>query len=149
MQQQRVVRTALAALAGGLGLFALVVAGADAKGGGGGGGGGGTKGGDAKQGSYLLANCTGGADGFLGYNKSGDRVTYMVGAGADVTGAGWTVTLVDNLGGTVYSGPSGTVGSSWSILGNYTAVKGDHVLSVAMVSDNGADSCTASLTFKV
>jgi hypothetical protein len=143
MQQQRVVRTALAALAGGLGLFALVVAGADAKGGGGGGGG------DAKQGSYLLANCTAGADGFLGYNKSGDRVTYMVGAGADVTGAGWTVTLVDDLGGTVYSGPSGTVGSSWSILGNYTAVKGNHVLSVVMVSDSGADSCTASLTFKV
>jgi len=143
MQQQRVVRTALAALAGGLGLFALVVAGADAKGGGGGGGG------DAKQGSYVLANCTAGADGFLGYNKSGDRVTYMVGAGADVTGAGWTVTLVDDLGGTVYSGPSGTVGSSWSILGNYTAVKGNHVLSVMMVSDSGADSCTASLTFKV
>jgi hypothetical protein len=143
MQQQRVVRTALAALAGGLGLFALVVAGADAKGGGGGGGG------DAKQGSYLLANCTAAADGFLGYNKSGDRVTYMVGAGADVTGASWTVTLVDNLGGTVYSGPSGTVGSSWSILGNYTAVKGDHVLSVSMVSDSGADRCTASLTFKV
>lgn len=141
MNKNKVTKTAVSVAAAGLGLFALVVGGADAKGG--------ATNGDSKQGSYLLANCTGGADGFLGYNKSGDRVTYMVGAGADVTGTGWTVTVADNLLGTVYSGPSGTIGSSWSILGNFTAPKGDNVLSVTMVSDNGVDSCTASLKFKV
>ena len=142
MQQQHVVRTALAIAVTGLGLFALAVGGADARGDG-------TKGGDAKQGSYVLANCTGGADGFLGYNKSGDRVTYMVGAGADTTGAAWTVTVTDNLSGTVYAGSNGTIGSDWSILGNFSAPKGDNVLTVTMVSDNGVDSCTGSLSFRV
>ena len=97
----------------------------------------------------MLANCTAGAEGFLGYNKSGDRVTYMVGAGADITEAGWTVTVSDNLLGTVYAGSNGTIGSSWSILGNFTAPKGDNVLTVTMVSDNGVDSCTGSPSFRV
>lgn len=142
MKMNKVTKTAVSVAAAGLGLFALVVGGADAKGGG-------TNGGDSKQGSYALANCTDGAAGFLGYNKSGDRVTYMVGAGADVTGAGWTITIADSQLGTVYSGPNGTIGSDWSILGNFTAPKGNNVLSVTMVSDNGVDSCTASLSFKV
>lgn len=142
MYKSKVTKTAVSVAAAGLGLFALVVGAADAKSGG-------TTGTDAKQGSYLRADCTGGADGFLGYNKSGNRVTYMVGAGSDVTGAGWTITVSDNLLGDVYSGPSGTIGSSWSILGNFSAPKGNNTLSVTMVSDNGVDSCTASLNFKV
>ncbi|MEN9645391.1 MAG: hypothetical protein RL238_2060 [Actinomycetota bacterium] len=146
MSKQKLTRTALGVAAAGLGLFALVVGVADAKGGGGGGGGGG---GDAKQGSYVLGNCTDGATGFFGYNKSGDRVTYMVGASADSTGAAWTVTVSDDLAGTVYSGPNGSIGTDWSILGNFTAPKGNNTLSVTMVSDNGVDSCSASLAFKV
>lgn len=142
MGKQKLARTTLAVAASGLGLFALVVGVADAKGGG-------TKGGDAKQGSYVLDNCTGGAVGFLGYNKSGDRVTYMAGAMSDTTGGAWTVTISDDLAGTVYSGPSGSIGSDWSILGNFTAPKGEQTLSVSMVSADGANSCTASLAFKV
>lgn len=142
MSKQKLTRTVAAVAVGGLGLFALVVGVADAKGGG-------TKGGDAKQGSYVLDNCTGGAVGYLGYNKSGDRVTYMAGAMSDSTGAQWTVTITDNLSGTVYSGPNGSIGSDWSILGNFTAPKGENTLSVTMVSDNGTDSCSASLAFKV
>lgn|GEM_PF-2861709 len=142
MFENKKVRSGVGVAAAALGLFALVVGAADAKGGG-------TKGGDAKQGSYVLANCTGGATGFLGYNKSGDRVTYMVGASADATGDQWTVTVSDSISGAVYSGPNGTVGSDWSILGNFTAPKGEQRLSVSMVSANGVDNCTASLAFKV
>ena len=142
MFKNKVTRAGVGVAAAALGLFALVVGGADAKGGG-------TNGGDSKQGSYALANCTGGATGFLGYNKSGDRVTYMVGASGDSTGSGWTITVADNLLGTVYEGGNGTVGTDWSLLGNFSAPKGNNVLSVTMVSDNGVDSCTASLSFKV
>ncbi|MFM2077872.1 MAG: hypothetical protein RJA49_1762 [Actinomycetota bacterium] len=128
-----------------IGLFGAVAGGAAARGGGSGGGGGGT---DAKAGTLVPATCTADAFGYAGYNKSGSAVTVGAGATNDGTGSTWTVTITDSLNGEVYSGSTGIVGSDWSLIQNYTAGKGQHVVSVHMESDAGAGSCDAALSFK-
>jgi hypothetical protein len=140
-QHTRII-VAIAAVS--LGLFAAVAGGAAARGGGGASGGGA----DAKAGSLVPATCTADAFGYAGYNKSGSSVTVGAGATNDGTGSTWTVTITDSLNGEVYSGTSGIAGSDWSLIRNYTAGKGLHIVSVHMKSDAGAGSCDASLSFK-
>ena len=130
-----------------VGLFVAAAGGAAARGGSGsgGGGGGGT---DSKAGALVPATCSADAFGYAGYNKSGSAVTVGAGATNDGTGSTWTITITDNLNGEVYRGSTGIVGSDWSLIQNYTAGKGQHVVSVHMESDAGAGSCDASLSFK-
>ena len=129
-----------------VGLFAAVAGGAAAKGG----GGGGASGTDSKASGMASATCSADAFGYVGYNRSGSLVTVGAGASADNTGGTWTVTITDSQDGTVLSGDSGVVGSDWSLLQNYRASKGQHDVTVHMVSNvDGVSACDASLSFKI
>jgi hypothetical protein len=155
--QKNIIRTAAAVAAVAAGLFALTLGMADAKGGaagsGGGGGGGGTAtaaptgGTDTKQNVLLPASCTGG-DGFAyaGYNKSGSRATIGFGLQNDIQELDWTVTFDDN--GEVFATDAMPYpGTDWSVVENRDSTKGEHVITIH--ADNGAESCTVSLSYKV
>lgn len=147
------IRTTIAVVVAGAGLFALAVGAADARGGssGGGGGasggGGGGGGGDTKQNVLIAANCNGTAFGYAGYNKSGDTASIGFGMNDDLTGADWTVTFTDN--GTTFGNHTLPYpGSAWSVLETHVSAKGDHTIGIVATSVAG-ETCSASLFYKV
>lgn len=134
-------RTAVAAVALGAGLLGLVVVGADAKGG----GGSSSPTADAKQNVSQAGTCDHGASLSLGYNKSGDKVTFAItGAGGAVDEV-WWIGLDDN--GAALNGYTAST-SDWTIIDNETLGKGNHVVSVTAGSTLG-QTCTASVSFKI
>ena len=152
MGNTKKIRTAAAVAVAGAGLFALAVGIADAKGGtsggGGGGGGGGAAGGggDTKQNVLIAATCDGPAFGYAGYNKSGDKASIGFGMNGDEFGLDWTVEFADN--GVVFATDAlAYPGTAWSVLENHVSDKGEHTISI--VATNGAETCSASLSYKV
>ena len=138
------IRTAIAVVVAGAGLFALAVGIADAKGGTSGGGGGG--GGDTKQNVLIAATCDGPAFGYAGYNKSGDKASIGFGMNDDQWGLDWTVEFADN--GEVFATDALVYGgTAWSVLENHVSGKGDHTITIS--ATNGSETCSASLFYKV
>lgn len=151
MGNNKHIRTALAVVVAGASLFALTVGFADARGGSGSGGGttataggGGT---DTKQNVLLPATCDGGtAFGYAGYNKSGNTASIGFGMNADEMGLDWIVDFADNGVGFA-SDALAYPGTAWSVLENHVSDKGNHTITI--VATNGAETCSASLTYKV
>jgi len=121
--------------------------GVDAKGGANGTGGAATGGGDAPQNVYTPANCTTADTGYVLYNKSGDKVTFVFGAHNDTSTAGWTVNVSD-AGQTLVASTVPALGSDWSMVRNYTSPKGQRTIIVTATALDGSNACTASLSYK-
>ena len=123
------------------------VGGVDAKGPGSGGGVVATGGGDAPQNVALTANCTIADTGYVLYNKSGDKVTFVFGAHNDTSTAGWSVNVTD-AGQTLVDATTPSLGTDWSLVRNYTSPKGQRTIQVTAKTLDGTNACTASLSYK-
>ena len=145
MQISKFARTAALAAAA-LATIVAVAGQVDAKGGTSGGGGGG--GADAPQNVFVDGNCTVSGTGYVGYNKSGDKVTFVFGAHQDTSTAGWRVTAVD-AGKTLVDQTVPALGSDWSMVRNYTSPKGDRLVQVTADALDGSNHCETWLSYRV
>ena len=105
-------------------------------------------GGDAKVTAFTPATCTTRGTGSVGFNKSGTRVTLNTGVSGVAAGSPWHVVVTDSVAGVVARAAVPVRTSSWSALVNYTTLKGTRVIVVKMTSDNGANTCTARLSYR-
>jgi hypothetical protein len=103
---------------------------------------------DAKQAAFTPATCTTRGTGSVGFNKSGTRVTLNAGVSGVAAGSPWHVVVTDTVAGVVARAAVPVTASAWSSLINYTTRKGIRVIVVKMTSDNGANTCTAKLTYR-
>ncbi len=92
--------------------------------------------------------CSGGGEvGSAGVNRSGNRLTVVVGMANDTLGADWSIEIADN------GVPAGSLhvaypGVSWSAVQTVAVAKGQHVVAVNATSDAG-ESCSGTFTVKV
>lgn len=105
-------------------------------------------GGDVKVTAFASATCTTRGTGSVGFNKSGTRVTLNAGVSGVASGSPWHVVVTDTVAGVVARAAVPVTTSSWSSLVNYTTLKGVRTIVVKMTSDNGANTCTARLSYR-
>jgi hypothetical protein len=103
---------------------------------------------DAIRTASSPATCTTAGAGSVGFNKSGARVTLDASVAGVVAGSPWHVVVTDSVAGVVAQAAVPATTSSWSSFVNYTTQKGTRAIVVTMTSDNGANTCTATLTYR-
>ena len=105
------------------------------------------KGGDAGQNVFVDANCSLPGTGYTGYNKSGDKVTFVFGVHNDSSTGGWRVVVTDN-GATLVDQTVGSMGNEWSLIRNYVSPKGQRVVTVTADALDGTNHCETTLAYK-
>lgn len=105
------------------------------------------KGGDAGQNVFVDARCSLPGTGYTGYNKSGDRVTFLFGVHADASTSGWHVVVTDN-GTTLVDQTVPAAGSEWSLIRTYVSPKGQRTVTVTADALDGTNHCQTTLSYK-
>lgn len=104
---------------------------------------------DAPRLSGVSLVCSRGGAGNVVLNQSGKRITLAVTAQNVAPSAGWRVTVGDLASGVVATSSTGAVGTLWTSVINYSAVKGSHTVVVDATSLDGSNRCTAVLGYRV
>jgi hypothetical protein len=106
------------------------------------------KGGDGGQNVFVDASCTQPGTGYTGYNKSGDKVTFIFGVRNDASTEGWHVVATD-AGATLVDQTLPAFGNQWSLVRNWVSPKGVRTVVVTADALDGTNHCDAVLTYKV
>ncbi len=104
---------------------------------------------DAARLGGVPAVCSGGGAGSVAFNQSGKRITLAASAAGVAAAPGWHLTVTDSQAGLVARSATGATGSQWTSIINFDSVKGARTIVVAYSADNGSNTCSATLNYKV